>query len=336
MKFSRLFILALAAAAAFTACKKDEETELKPYMNGAVQLPVPAYMEPLESVTFGVDTLSTLSLDEPGGIGYYVKYPLISKRDTIKTINGNFKTDEITITAPDSLGTFSAIYGGFAEGYNETSKTANFTVVIKGFNGKKTSITDFEILDTDQKFTDPRDGKEYYYSSVDDVDWMRQNLAWDGAGYPESGVPVIGEILGRYYTWTEAQTACPEGWRLPSDADWVALGKKFGTEAEVGKDFKSAAGSLMENIKFNGVAMWDYWRDVKITNAARLSFLPLGYYTISDGTYALDGKNSYAMFWTADSEDEMGAFRYVYEASTDVYYGVADKSCFAVNVRCVR
>lgn len=337
MKFSRLFILMLVGAVAFSACKKDETTESLPYMNGAIQFPVPAYMEPSESVTFGVDTLTTLYLNEPGSIGYFVKYPLTSTRDTIKTLNGGYKVNEITVVAPEDLGTYSATYGAYADGYNEASVTSSFTVVKKGLNGES-SLTNFNLTydDIQRVFTDPRDGRAYYYNNIEGVDWMRQNLAWDGAGYPESGVHVIGEILGRYYTWDEAQTACPEGWRLPTEEDWVALGKKYGTEAEAGKDFKGPAGSFMEDVYFNGVSMWDYWRDVKIDNAARLSFLPTGFVTVSDGVYVLDGKNSYAMFWSADSEDDMGAYRYIYESQSDLFYGVADKKSFAINVRCVR
>jgi uncharacterized protein (TIGR02145 family) len=39
-----------------------------------------------------------------------------------------------------------------------------------------------------------------------------------GAGYPSAGE------RGYYYNWTAAQTACPEGWTLPSLSDWATLG----------------------------------------------------------------------------------------------------------------
>lgn len=336
MKFSRFFVLSLVAAAVLVSgCKKDKKEESKLYMNGSIVLPLDKYMEPLQSKTFNVDTLSTLYLNEAGGIGYFYKLPLATSRDTIKTADGSFKIKEFTVVAPDSLDTFSAIYGGFADGYWEQSVTSSFAVVRRGLNGKA-SLTNFDIADTDKTFTDSRDGKVYYYSNIEGLDWMRQNLAWDGAGYPEEGAPVIGEILGRYYTWEEAQTACPEGWRLPTDQDWVAVGKKYGTFSEAGKDIKDAAGNLMEDVYFNRDRMWQYWKDVKVDNAARFSALPLGYATVSDGAYKFEGKNSYAMFWTSDTEDDMGAYRYIFEAKDDIFYGLADKTGFAVNVRCVR
>ena len=50
-------------------------------------------------------------------------------------------------------------------------------------------------------------------------------------------------IFGKYYTWTEAQTACPEGWELPSDADFVELARKVS-----GKD------DFVEHEEFKDVA----------------------------------------------------------------------------------
>lgn len=336
MKFSRLLFLSLAfAATLLTGCKKDEEEDTKPYMNGSVELDIDAYMEPFQSKTFNVDTLSTLSLNEAGGIGYFLKLPGETKRDTIKTLNGDFKFKEFTVTAPDELGTFNAVYGGFAEGYYETAKTAYFVVVRRGLNGDA-SLTDFEIADTDKSFTDARDGKTYYYTTVEGTDWMRQNLSWSGAGIAHSGLEVMGDIFGRFYTWDEAQTACPEGWRLASDEDWVKLGGKYGTSSAAGSDIKGAAGHLMENVSFNGDRLWEYWREVKIDNSARLSLLPAGY-ALNDGeTTSYEGLKSYAMFWLTGSEDDMGAYRYISEQKNDVYYGLADKETFRASVRCVR
>ena len=83
----------------------------------------------------------------------------------------------------------------------------------------------------DNILTDTRNGKQYPVYVVEDKIWMKANLAFDFSSpiskkdtlqpkncYMED--PNFCEKFGRYYTWHEAKTACPAGWRLPSDSDW--------------------------------------------------------------------------------------------------------------------
>lgn len=100
-------------------------------------------------------------------------------------------------------------------------------------------------------FTDERDGNEYGWIRVGNLDWMTSNLKY-GEPYNEKeygGVfadptygdpaPVISPITGfdfeadyaengNLYDWDEAQAACPEGWRLPSDEEWKRLEMALG------------------------------------------------------------------------------------------------------------
>lgn len=198
------------------------------------------------------------------------------------------------------------------------------------------SITGFTRVMTDGSFTDARDGREYCYVNVDGTDWMRHNLAWEGAGTAYGGCDVMSDIFGRYYTWEQAQTACPDGWTLPSDEDWVALGRKYGRDAAAGRDLEGLAGNVMENLYFNGTRMWEFWRDVKITDKARLSVMPSGYVTVSGGQYEYCAIYKYAAFWTSDSVGAEGVLRYIYQDKDVVYRGLMSTTDFAASVRCVR
>ena len=142
-------------------------------------------------------------------------------------------------------------------------------------------------------------------------------------------------IFGRYYTWEEAQSACPDGWRLPADEDWAAVAEIYGDTSTPGADYEGLAGDLMEDLYFNGTRMWEYWREVDVTNAARLSVMPVGYASVEAGSHEFDAVYEYASFWTADETGGFGVCRYIVTSQDIVYYGNMSKTDFACSVRCV-
>jgi len=85
------------------------------------------------------------------------------------------------------------------------------------------------------EYTDERDGNTYGWVRIGDLEWMTSNLKY----YPEApyyeytydlfganyAVKVRSHLLdidfaadykeyGNFYTWEEARTLCPEGWRV--------------------------------------------------------------------------------------------------------------------------
>jgi len=70
---------------------------------------------------------------------------------------------------------------------------------------------------------------------------MAENLNRDVAGsrcYGDN--PDNCEKYGRLYNWETAKIACPNGWHLPSDAEWTTLTNFAGTNA--GTKLKSRSG----------------------------------------------------------------------------------------------
>ena len=180
-------------------------------------------------------------------------------------------------------------------------------------------------------FTDPRDNQKYYYNTVAGKDWMIQNLAWNGSGIAYNEAEAMSPIFGRFYTWTEANTACPAGWHLPSSAEFKAL-----AEAGGGTEDK-AAGSMMVDASFNGNKMWEFWPDVRITNTSRFSAIPAGYAVIENSKSVFKNLNKYAMFWTSDSIDaDMAVARYIYEDKPVLFGGEFGKESIRASVRCIR
>ena len=92
----------------------------------------------------------------------------------------------------------------------------------------------------------------------------------------------------------------------------------------------------MQNLYFNGSRMWEFWRDVKITDKSGLSVMPSGYVSISGDSFENKALYEYAAFWTSDSEEGKGVLRYIYQDKDIVYRALMSESDFGSTVRCVR
>jgi len=76
---------------------------------------------------------------------------------------------------------------------------------------------------------DSRDGKKYHIQKIGSQNWMTDNLVFDIAGtntcYEKHSEDC--ETYGRVYDYPSAKIACPYGWHLPSNKEWVTLTKNL-------------------------------------------------------------------------------------------------------------
>lgn len=73
---------------------------------------------------------------------------------------------------------------------------------------------------------DSRNGKVYRIISLRDRDWIAENLNFQTENswcYRDSSE--YCDRYGRLYSWGDAMKACPEGWKLPDNEDWIDLRK---------------------------------------------------------------------------------------------------------------
>ena len=96
-------------------------------------------------------------------------------------------------------------------------------------------------------FTDPRDGETYRIAELGGLLWMAENLRHAVPGSTCYDYrPDNCWLLGRLYTLDEARAACPPGWRLPSDEDWMTLERAVGVpESELANE--RARGSVEQS-----------------------------------------------------------------------------------------
>ena len=166
-------------------------------------------------------------------------------------------------------------------------------------------------------FTDLRDCKTYKTVVIGTQTWLDRNLNYDPGS---SGTSVCyGNQskncveYGRLYNWETAMAVCPDGWHLPSQAEWNILG-------DDAKKLKST--SCWYN---NGNGTDDYG----------FSALPGGY-GYSDGSFYRAGDNGY--WWSASEYENRNASaygRYIYYTSDNAGWTHGGKSSLQ-SVRCLQ
>lgn len=203
--------------------------------------------------------------------------------------------------------------------------------------------------------TDSRDGKVYRTVKIGDQTWMAENLNFDlgqgGSGENKydwswcyGDEPEKCDVAGRLYTWAAAMDSvgawstngkgcgdnktctptypvrgvCPEGWHLPSKAEWLDLFDAVGGQSTAGKLLKSQTG------------WYDNGND---TDAFGFSALPAGRRNYG-GFFDYDGY--YANFWC--STENGGYYAYGMALFFDDDGGGLGKfyTDYGFSVRCVK
>ena len=150
----------------------------------------------------------------------------------------------------------------------------------------KTAQEDNCVYDT---LYDNHDGQTYKIVKIGEQWWMAENLRYvdstQSVCYANN--PDNCQIYGRLYDRNGALNNCPEGWRLPSEKDWLDLrdfAKKNSTNKYIGQLFRA---DTLWNVSELGVGY----------DAFGFGALPAGGYD-EDGWW---GVKTNSIFWLSDS-----------------------------------
>ena len=166
-------------------------------------------------------------------------------------------------------------------------------------------------------FTDPRDGYVYQTITIGEQEWMAENLRYlpsvvgadsasqttplyyvydyDGSSISEAKATANYNTYGVLYNWVAAKASVPDGWHLPTDAEWKQLTSYIGGY--------SYAGGVLKEI---GTTHW-VSPNSGATNEFGFTALPGGtrYY---DGTFKRIGE--YGYWWSAtEISDQLALIR---------------------------
>ncbi len=136
-------------------------------------------------------------------------------------------------------------------------------------------------------FTDSRDGTEYRTIKIGDQVWIAENLRYICKSEKSIDCNVYGQLYDKYDT----STACPLGWHLPGEGEWMELVNSFGGQ-------EPAGGSLKET----GTEHWQS-PNTGATNLSGFTALPAGGYDYNSGGFQRD-KSAY--FWSSTEIEHNG------------------------------
>ncbi len=130
------------------------------------------------------------------------------------------------------------------------------------------------------------------YRNGDPIQELQDKINWvnltTGAFCHYDNNPAYENIYGKFYNWYAAvdpRQICPQGWHVPSDAEWTVLSDYLGGEEVAG-------------VKMKAITLWPAWPS-PLTNNSGFSALPSG---VLDGYFPTGGVflniNSETNFWT--------------------------------------
>jgi uncharacterized protein (TIGR02145 family) len=216
--------------------------------------------------------------------------------------------------------------------------------------------------------TDSRDGQTYKTVTIGTQTWMAQNLNYAYTDVPYKHGNYTSDSTswcynddanncskyGRLYTWAAAMDSvgtlstngkgcgfgttcsptypvrgiCPEGWHLPTKAEFETLITAVSGQFTAGKVLKSTSG----------------WRLNNGSDAFAFSALPAGYRN-DDGDYSVEGDDAYfwsstegngESFWSSTEDDSDYAYSMYLYYINDVAYLSDDYKYYGYSVRCLK
>jgi|GEM_PF-2184697 len=204
-----------------------------------------------------------------------------------------------------------------------------------------------------EDFTDARDGQTYSTVLIGDQCWMAENLAYlpevspssqgnntnpyyyvydyQGTDVAEAKASTNYQTYGVLYNWPASLDACPEGWHLPTDAEWCTL------EQEVDPTITCSSTSLRGvdgggKLKESGNTHWNS-PNTGATNSSGFTALPGGNRSSLKPFYNL-GTNG---FWWSSSQGGSNAWHRVltYNCAQVIRINY-DNMSLGLSVRCLK
>ncbi|MBK8802080.1 MAG: fibrobacter succinogenes major paralogous domain-containing protein [Fibrobacteres bacterium] len=166
---------------------------------------------------------------------------------------------------------------------------------------------------------DSRDHSVYPTVKIGNQTWTAKNMEFAPVGYVSKCQNNQCDTYGRLYAWDAANHACPDGWHLPTQAEWETLENNVGGENAARVNLRSTSGW-----KNNANGQDEYGFTVLPGSAFN-----------GDGRFYETG--SYAYFWSSTQEKMVSAWFADLSDQTVTGLGESGKNkANGFSVRCIK
>lgn len=175
-------------------------------------------------------------------------------------------------------------------------------------------------------YTDKRDDQKYKVLKIGEQIWFAQNLNY----YTNNGSWIYdwnksnATKYGRLYDWNTAVNSCPEGWRIPTDADWKRIEKLYGLPPDELDDmqrFRGEYNSVANSFLKNGIS--------------GLNIVFGGHYDKSYKKSKFIDKEAKGPYWTSSSIGNKGVYRNFWKGSSGIWRNTENKMK-GFSCRCIK
>jgi uncharacterized protein (TIGR02145 family) len=197
-------------------------------------------------------------------------------------------------------------------------------VAIDDIGAQSTDEMEFELKEKVEAeyFIDPRDDQKYRIVTIGSQTWMAENLNYkteEGSKYYNDDNTYA--LFGRIYTREAAMNACPDGWHLPSQDEWIKLGMQVGLSED------NIYG--IANIdKLKSKHAWVQWFGT--TDDYGFTIIPGAY----DQSYI--GNFERALFWTSTLENMLPVRIEIYSNHSLDWPLLKDSDYPFSSIRCIK
>ena len=207
-------------------------------------------------------------------------------------------------------------------------------------------------------FTDSRDNHVYKWVEIGNQVWMAENLSYTGTdikniednydwsdnsngdawAYYDNNASNESKY-GVLYQWEAAKTACPSGWHLPTNTDWLEL------ENFLKQNGYSYDGIIGDNGIAKSLATKSGWSTSNYLGAVGNSDFPefmntTGFSALPSGYRAYTGEFTVLTeegYWWNATEDNNGNFgNHTLKFDSDKMWSYNDNKLYGFSVRCIR
>jgi uncharacterized protein (TIGR02145 family) len=185
----------------------------------------------------------------------------------------------------------------------------NLNIIVKRMNPVRTILFLMLLTATLIVLNRCSTGGKYPAVTIGDQVWMADNLNIEVPGsYCYEDVPAYCDRYGRLYTMEAAEAACPEGWHIPTESEWMTLFDNIGGIENASLNMREGGSSGL-NVIMSGSRF-------------------------ENGFYA--GDKDFAMYWCAREPGDTSAMSVIVHAEADLATLMEYPIEFGVSLRCIR